>query len=32
MDDEYDPYDDDLSDGHDMSENLQAICEDWGIK
>ncbi|GJR46460.1 hypothetical protein Tco_1314563 [Tanacetum coccineum] len=32
MDDEYDPYDDDLYDGHDMSENLQAICDDWGIK
>nr|GEU47472.1 hypothetical protein [Tanacetum cinerariifolium] len=32
MDDEYDPNNDALYDGHDMSENLQAICDDWGIK
>ncbi|GJZ21080.1 hypothetical protein Tco_0558119, partial [Tanacetum coccineum] len=29
---EYDPYDDDLYDGHDVSENLHAICDDWDIK
>ncbi|GKG03597.1 hypothetical protein Tco_0311233, partial [Tanacetum coccineum] len=27
-DDDYDPYDDDLYESHDMSENLQAICDD----
>ncbi|GJY85183.1 hypothetical protein Tco_0499209 [Tanacetum coccineum] len=26
--DDYDPYDDDLYENHDMSENLQAICDD----
>nr|GEU68455.1 hypothetical protein [Tanacetum cinerariifolium] len=28
VDDDYDSYDDDLYDGHDMSENLHAICDD----
>ncbi|GJX38939.1 reverse transcriptase domain-containing protein [Tanacetum coccineum] len=32
VDDDYDSYDDDMYDGHDMSENLQAICDDWYIK
>nr|GEU36890.1 hypothetical protein [Tanacetum cinerariifolium] len=32
VDDGYDPYDDDLYDGQDNSENLQAICDDWDIK
>ncbi|GKB93710.1 hypothetical protein Tco_0979847, partial [Tanacetum coccineum] len=27
-DDDYDPHDDDLYESHDMSENLQAICDD----
>ncbi|GKB31367.1 hypothetical protein Tco_0870768, partial [Tanacetum coccineum] len=31
-DDDYDPYDDDLYDGYDMSDNLQAICDDLDIK
>ncbi|GJT77284.1 putative reverse transcriptase domain-containing protein [Tanacetum coccineum] len=30
-DDDYDPYDDDLYESHDMSENLQAICDDIDI-
>ncbi|GJR07299.1 hypothetical protein Tco_0530283 [Tanacetum coccineum] len=30
-DDDYDPYDDDLYESHDMSENLQAICDDFDI-
>ncbi|GJW66963.1 hypothetical protein Tco_0121387 [Tanacetum coccineum] len=30
-DDDYDPYDDDLYDSDDMSENLQAICDDIDI-
>ncbi|GJS25413.1 hypothetical protein Tco_0454045 [Tanacetum coccineum] len=29
VDDEYDPYNDDSYAGHDMFENLQAICDDW---
>ncbi|GJZ54074.1 hypothetical protein Tco_0608959 [Tanacetum coccineum] len=28
LDDDYDPYDDDLYDGYDMSDNLQAHCDD----
>ncbi|GKA86329.1 retrotransposon protein, putative, ty1-copia subclass [Tanacetum coccineum] len=28
MNDDYDPYDDDMYDDHDISENLQAICDD----
>ncbi|GJY44862.1 hypothetical protein Tco_0433075 [Tanacetum coccineum] len=31
QDDNYDPYDDDLYESHDMSENLQAICDDFDI-
>nr|GEV01818.1 hypothetical protein [Tanacetum cinerariifolium] len=33
-DDDYDPYDDydDVNEGHDMSENLQAICDHCNIK
>ncbi|GJS51581.1 hypothetical protein Tco_0624943 [Tanacetum coccineum] len=31
-DDAYDPYDDDLYESHDMSDNLQAICDDFDIK
>nr|GEV05649.1 hypothetical protein [Tanacetum cinerariifolium] len=31
-DDDYDPYDDDLYDGYNMSINLQAICDDLDIK
>nr|GEZ82540.1 hypothetical protein [Tanacetum cinerariifolium] len=31
-DDDYDPYDDDLYESHDMSINLQAICHDFDIK
>ncbi|GJY67674.1 hypothetical protein Tco_0470656 [Tanacetum coccineum] len=30
-DDHYDPYDDDLYDSHDMSNNLQAICDEFDI-
>ncbi|GJZ60355.1 hypothetical protein Tco_0616171 [Tanacetum coccineum] len=30
-DDDYDPYDDDLYESHDMSKNLQAICDDIDI-
>ncbi|GKC68000.1 hypothetical protein Tco_1100598 [Tanacetum coccineum] len=30
-DDDYDPYDDDLYDSHDMSDNLQAICDEFDI-
>ncbi|GKA46782.1 hypothetical protein Tco_0739665 [Tanacetum coccineum] len=30
-DDHYDPYDDDLYDTHDMSDNLQAICDEFDI-
>ncbi|GKA41645.1 hypothetical protein Tco_0734305 [Tanacetum coccineum] len=29
QDDNYDPYDDDLYESHDMSENLQALCDDF---
>ncbi|GJR24893.1 cytochrome P450 [Tanacetum coccineum] len=29
VDDDYDPYDDDLYDGYDMCDNLQAICDIW---
>nr|GEU68456.1 hypothetical protein [Tanacetum cinerariifolium] len=32
VDDDYNSYDDDLYDGHDMSENLHAICDDLDIK
>ncbi|GJW31731.1 hypothetical protein Tco_0051763 [Tanacetum coccineum] len=33
VDDDYDPYDDDdVYDGHDISENLQAICDHCDIK
>nr|GEW15058.1 RNA-directed DNA polymerase, eukaryota, reverse transcriptase zinc-binding domain protein [Tanacetum cinerariifolium] len=32
VDDEYDPYDYNLYDSHDMYENLQAFCDDWDIK
>ncbi|GKE01627.1 hypothetical protein Tco_1389610, partial [Tanacetum coccineum] len=28
MNDDYDPYDDDMYDDHVISENLQAICDD----
>ncbi|GJT72215.1 hypothetical protein Tco_1031501 [Tanacetum coccineum] len=28
---DYDPYDNDLYESHDMSENLQAICDDFDI-
>nr|GEV05650.1 COP9 signalosome complex subunit 5b-like [Tanacetum cinerariifolium] len=31
-DDDYDPYDDDLYDGYNMSINLQSICDDLDIK
>ncbi|GJZ35198.1 hypothetical protein Tco_0581015 [Tanacetum coccineum] len=31
-DDDYDPYDDDLYESHDMSEDLQVICDDFDIK
>ncbi|GJR61814.1 hypothetical protein Tco_1503976, partial [Tanacetum coccineum] len=31
-DDDYDPYDDDLYESHDMSDHLQAICDDLDIK
>nr|GEV19675.1 hypothetical protein [Tanacetum cinerariifolium] len=30
-DDDYDPYDDDLYESHDISENLQAICDELDI-
>nr|GEU46060.1 putative RNA-directed DNA polymerase, eukaryota, reverse transcriptase zinc-binding domain protein [Tanacetum cinerariifolium] len=30
-DDDYDSYDDDLYDSHDMSDNLQAICDEFDI-
>nr|GEU55719.1 hypothetical protein [Tanacetum cinerariifolium] len=29
--DDYDPYDDDMYDNHDMSEHLQSICDDLDI-
>nr|GEV65296.1 retrovirus-related Pol polyprotein from transposon TNT 1-94 [Tanacetum cinerariifolium] len=32
VDNNYDPYNDDMYNGHDISENLQAICDDWDIK
>ncbi|GKA06977.1 hypothetical protein Tco_0686201 [Tanacetum coccineum] len=32
MDDDYDPYHDDMYIGYDMSENLQAVCGDLNIK
>uniref|UniRef100_A0A6L2JKK0 Poly [ADP-ribose] polymerase 3 n=1 Tax=Tanacetum cinerariifolium TaxID=118510 RepID=A0A6L2JKK0_TANCI len=32
VDNDYDPYDDDLYDGYDMPENLQTICDDLNIK
>ncbi|GJT33196.1 hypothetical protein Tco_0923615 [Tanacetum coccineum] len=31
MDEEYDPYDDDLYESHDMFDNLQAICDELDI-
>ncbi|GJY24019.1 hypothetical protein Tco_0397677 [Tanacetum coccineum] len=31
-DDDYDPYDDNMYESHDVSENLQAICDDFDIK
>ncbi|GJU32559.1 hypothetical protein Tco_1176148 [Tanacetum coccineum] len=31
QDDDYDPYDDDLYESHDMSDHLQAICDDLDI-
>ncbi|GJY86502.1 hypothetical protein Tco_0500528 [Tanacetum coccineum] len=31
VDDDYDPYDDDLYESHDMSNHLQAICDDLDI-
>ncbi|GJX27972.1 hypothetical protein Tco_0236051 [Tanacetum coccineum] len=30
-DNDYDPYDDDLYKSHDMSKNLQAVCDDFDI-
>ncbi|GKB70190.1 hypothetical protein Tco_0931602 [Tanacetum coccineum] len=30
-DDDYNPYDDDLYDSHDMSNNFQAICDEFDI-
>nr|GFA81419.1 hypothetical protein [Tanacetum cinerariifolium] len=30
-DDDYDPYNDDLYENHDISEDLQAICDDFDI-
>ncbi|GJY47898.1 retrovirus-related pol polyprotein from transposon TNT 1-94 [Tanacetum coccineum] len=30
-DDDYDPYDDDMYDSHDMSDNLQTICDELDI-
>nr|GEZ55581.1 hypothetical protein [Tanacetum cinerariifolium] len=30
-DDDYDPYDDDMYDSHDMSNNFQAICDEFDI-
>ncbi|GKA73641.1 hypothetical protein Tco_0779943 [Tanacetum coccineum] len=32
LDDDYDPYDDDVYKGHDIFKNLQAICNNWDIK
>ncbi|GJS59687.1 hypothetical protein Tco_0654471 [Tanacetum coccineum] len=32
VDNDYEPYDEDLYDRYDMSENLQAICDDLDIK
>nr|GFD58887.1 hypothetical protein [Tanacetum cinerariifolium] len=29
--DDYDPYDDDMYDSHDLSEHLQSICDDLDI-
>ncbi|GJT21541.1 hypothetical protein Tco_0891478, partial [Tanacetum coccineum] len=29
--DDYDPYDDDMYENHDMSEHLQSICDDFDI-
>ncbi|GKA95232.1 hypothetical protein Tco_0817270 [Tanacetum coccineum] len=31
MDDDYDPYDDDLYESHDMFDNLQVICDELDI-
>ncbi|GJT81277.1 hypothetical protein Tco_1055619 [Tanacetum coccineum] len=31
QDDDYDPYDEDLYESHDMSDHLQAICDDLDI-
>ncbi|GJY42464.1 hypothetical protein Tco_0429734 [Tanacetum coccineum] len=32
VDDEYDPYDDDMYEGQEISENIQTICENFDIK
>ncbi|GKD55024.1 hypothetical protein Tco_1288411, partial [Tanacetum coccineum] len=32
VEDDYNPYDDDLYDGYDMPDNLQAFCDDLDIK
>ncbi|GJS34035.1 hypothetical protein Tco_0532417 [Tanacetum coccineum] len=32
VDDGYDPYDDDMYDGHDITKDLQAICDNYDIK
>ncbi|GJV00610.1 C2 domain-containing protein [Tanacetum coccineum] len=31
MDDDYEKYDDDVYEGHDISENVRTICDDWDI-
>ncbi|GJU40457.1 hypothetical protein Tco_1193414 [Tanacetum coccineum] len=31
IDDDYDPYDEDLYESHDMSDHLQVICDDLDI-
>nr|GEV10076.1 hypothetical protein [Tanacetum cinerariifolium] len=31
VNDDYDPYDDDMYENHDLSEHLQAICDDLDI-
>ncbi|GJW41166.1 hypothetical protein Tco_0067011 [Tanacetum coccineum] len=30
-DDDYDPYEDDMYDSHNMSDNMQAICKEFDI-
>ncbi|GJU08117.1 hypothetical protein Tco_1124547 [Tanacetum coccineum] len=32
MDDEYDPYDDDMYEGQDIPENIQTMCDHFDIK